>query len=258
MLDRHLMSRYNALFLLAVASLAAQDPKWLAKQPAFGQTKPLIRTDERWAAERGKIWIGVSFFYLDRAQVETKFCAVTPATAGTKRTFRGELTEGNNNQVVEYITKTDAVYWLPASGWHGISDTIVPTCESAKEIRLYDKDGVIIGDFTADPSAKPVHWDPYIEADGSLVFEKTSGGDEDFWEYDNTLITRARISGDDGKTWSDFSPVTKTHHTMPIPPELKDKEQLLVDVYSSRDMTIEVRRFFISNQPHARGVTIGH
>ncbi|HNX95043.1 MAG TPA: hypothetical protein PKL14_07770, partial [Holophaga sp.] len=60
------------------------------------------------------------------------------------------------------------------------------------------------------------------------------------------------------KTWSVFTPVTTRHHAMPIPPELKDKEQLLVDVYASRDMTIEVRRFFISNQPHARGVAIGH
>ncbi|HNX95303.1 MAG TPA: hypothetical protein PKL14_09095, partial [Holophaga sp.] len=136
MLDRRLMSRYNALFLLAVASLAAQDPKWLAKQPAFGQTKPLIRTDERWEAERGKIWIGVSFIYEATERHKKKFCGATPGTAGTKETFIGGLSEGINNQVVEYITETDAVYWLPASGWNGISDTIVPTCESAKEIRL--------------------------------------------------------------------------------------------------------------------------
>ncbi|HNX95549.1 MAG TPA: hypothetical protein PKL14_10350, partial [Holophaga sp.] len=125
-----------ALLVFAAIGLSAQDPKWLAKQPAFGQTKPLIRTDERWEAERGKIWIGVSFFYLDRVQKIKKFCGATPGTAGTDETYRGGLAEGNNNQVVEYITKTDAVYWLPASGWHGISDTIVPTCESAKEIRL--------------------------------------------------------------------------------------------------------------------------
>ena len=245
-----------ALLVFAAIGLSAQDPKWLAKQPAFGQTKPLIRTDERWEAERGKIWIGVSFIYEEMDGIKKKFCGATPGTAGTDETFIGGLAEGNNNQVVEYITKTDAVYWLPASGWQGISDTIVPTCESAKEIRLYDKNGVIIGDFKANPSAEPVHWDPYIEADGSLAFEKTSGGDRDFGEYDHSIRAGARLSGDDGKTWSVFTPVTKRHHAMPIPPELKDKAQLWVDVYASRDMTIEIRRFAIQLQSQARGTLI--
>jgi hypothetical protein len=204
-----------SILVLAAVSLSAQDAKWLAKQPLFGQSKPLIRTDERWEAERGRIWIGVSFIYEEMDGIKKRFCGATPGTAGRKETYRGALAEGNNNQVVEYITKTDAVYWLPASGWNGISDTIVPTCESAKEIRLYDKNGVIIGDFKADPAAKPVHWDPFFEADGSLAFEKTSGGDRDFGEYDHTITAGARLSGDNGNTWSVFTPVTKRQVVSP-------------------------------------------
>lgn len=73
---------------------------------------------------------------------------------------------------------------------------------------------------------------------------------------DSTITAGARLSGDDGKTWSVFTPVTKRHHAMPIPPELKDKAQLWVDVYASRDMTIEIRRFAIQLQPQARGTLI--
>lgn len=236
-------SRMLGLLVSAVPSiLHAQDldptSVWEAKLPPFALTKPVVRTNTLWQAQRGQIWIGFTTYLDDAGPV---FTGIGATIAGTTESWAGEM---YYTHVGEYVTRSGQTYWFPMSAAKRICTGLVPVAEPPSVVRLYSGDGRLLKTFLPEQGAVVPGWEPSLGSGAVMTFRQTKGGAPDTWKTNTTVAAYIRVSADGGSTWVPFGgwidPDNPSHS---FPGTFLGKPEILVDVFSTFGFNFEITRY---------------